>query len=588
MGAKTKLELTWIGKDKRPRLEPRILIEDEQMSYHAAARRDGDYFDNIIIRGDNLLGLKALQATHYERVKCIYIDPPFNTGAAMPDYPDGLEHSIWLGLMRDRLQLLFDLLTADGSIFIHLDDNEVDYMKVLADEIFGRTNFINRITVSARSPSAFSTVNPGVFKSSEYILWYAKDRSSFPERSGRIRRSPNYAYSKWLENPRDHYSTWRFSTLIEEYSSRKGSEREVSPPRALERFNSFIIKNAEHIWRPTEISDTAAGKNVVDAKKRSLKSPGEVIEVVRPGLDTIYVLDGKQISFYSKNVRELDGEAVATELLTNIWTDIAWEGIAGEGGVTFKKGKKPEKLIRRCIELASNPGDIVLDSFGGSGTTGAVAHKMRRRWIMVEMGEHADSHIVPRLQRVIDGIDQTGVSKLENWKGGGGYRYYKLAPSLLEKDQFGNWVISKSYNAEMLAEAMCKHLGFTYAPSAEHYWMHGHSSETDFIYVTTNSLTHDQLAAISDEVGSERTLLICCKAFQGGNADAFGNLTIRKIPGAILDRCEWGKDDYSLKIEALPLIEDEPEEATAQTPRRKSGVNPNQPGLFNGDEEAGA
>ena len=207
---------------------------------------------------------------------------------------------------------------------------------------------------------------------------------------------------------------------------------------------------------------------------------------------------------------------------------------------------------------------------------------------MVELGDHCETHVVPRLKKVIDGEDPGGVTESVGWKGGGGYRYFKLAPSLLEKDQFDNWVIAKSYNAEMLAEAMCKHFGFTYAPSTEQYWMHGHSSETDFIYVTTNSLTHEQLAAISDEVGPEQTLLICCKAFQGGNADAFRNLTIRKIPGAILDRCEWGKDDYSLKIEALPLVEDEPEEAVEQMSRRKSAANPNQPGLFNGDEEVGA
>ena len=205
---------------------------------------------------------------------------------------------------------------------------------------------------------------------------------------------------------------------------------------------------------------------------------------------------------------------------------------------------KPERLIERILSLATKPGDLVLDSFAGSGTTGAVAHKMGRRWIMVELGDHCETHVVPRLKKVIDGEDPGGVTESVGWKGGGGYRYFKLAPSLLEKDQFDNWVIAKSYNAEMLAEAMCKHFGFTYAPSTEQYWMHGHSSETDFIYVTTNSLTHEQLAAISDEVGPEQTLLICCKAFQGGNADAFRNLTIRKIPGAILDRCEWGKDDY--------------------------------------------
>jgi adenine-specific DNA-methyltransferase len=225
---------------------------------------------------------------------------------------------------------------------------------------------------------------------------------------------------------------------------------------------------------------------------------------------------------------------------------------------------KPEKLLQRIIHLATNEGDIVVDSFAGSGTTGAVAHKMGRRWIMVEVGEHCETHIVPRLKHVIDGDDEGGITKDVDWKGGGGYRYFRLAPSLLEKDQFGNWVVSKSYNGEMLAEAMCKHFDFTYEPSSEHFWMHGHSSETDFIYVTTASLTHDQLRAISDEVGDERTLLICCKAFQTQNPDTFGNLTLRKIPAAVLNRCEWGKDDYSLKIENLPMMEDDDEEDEPQ------------------------
>src|SRR5690606_19150013 len=170
-------------------------------------------------------------------------------------------------------------------------------------------------------------------------------------------------------------------------------------------------------------------------------------------------------------------------------------------------------------QVSTEAGDIVLDSFAGSGTTGAAAHKMGRRWIMVELGDHCETHIVPRLKKVINGEDPGGITEAVDWKGGGGYRYFKLAPSLLEKDQFDNWVISKSYNAEMLAEAMCKHFGFTYAPSAEHYWMQGHSSETDFIYVTTASLTHEQLRTVSTEVGEGRTLLICCKAFQGERAD---------------------------------------------------------------------
>lgn len=217
---------------------------------------------------------------------------------------------------------------------------------------------------------------------------------------------------------------------------------------------------------------------------------------------------------------------------------------------------KPERLLHRIIHIATNPGDLVLDSFAGSGTTGAVAHKMGRRWIMVELGEHCHTHIVPRLKKVIDGEDQGGISKTVNWQGGGGFRYLRLAPSLLKKDQWGNWVINPAYNAEMLAEAMCKHMGFTYAPSQTHYWMHGHSSEADFIYVTTGSLSHDQLRLIGEEVGSERSLLICCKAFMA-DAEAFPNLTLKKIPRAILGKCEWDHDDYSFSIELLAETPDD-------------------------------
>lgn len=212
---------------------------------------------------------------------------------------------------------------------------------------------------------------------------------------------------------------------------------------------------------------------------------------------------------------------------------------------------KPERLIQRIFNLATHENDLILDSFAGSGTTGAVAHKMGRRWIMVELGDHCETHIVPRLKKVIDGEDQGGISKAVNWQGGGGFRYFRLAPSLLKKDSWGNWIINKAYNAEMLSEAMCKHMGFQYAPSQAHFWMHGHSTETDFIYVTTGSLSHDQLKVISDEVGNNRTLLICCKAFMA-ETSAFANLTLKKIPQAILNKCEWDHDDYSFSLNVLP------------------------------------
>ena len=230
-----------------------------------------------------------------------------------------------------------------------------------------------------------------------------------------------------------------------------------------------------------------------------------------------------------------------------------------EGGVNFPNGKKPEALIKRCVELSTNPGDLVLDSFAGSGTTGAVAHKMGRRWIMVELGEHCHTHIVPRLKKVIGGQDPGGVTQATGWQGGGGFRYYELAPTLLATDRWGNLVINPEYDAAMLAAAMCKLEGFAYAPSDSLWWQHGHSSERDFIYVTTQTLSAEQLEALADELGPERSLLVCCGAYRGVTAvqaaERWPNLTIKKIPKMVKDRCEWGHDDYSLNVANLPMAQ---------------------------------
>lgn len=567
MAAKTKLELTWIGKENRPRLEPRILIEDEKFSHHAAAKREGDQFDNVLIRGDNLLALKALEADYTGCVKCAYIDPPFNTGQAFTHYNDGVEHSLWLSLLRDRINIIHRLLSDDGSIWLHLDDVEVHRARCILDEIFGATNFVATVIwEKADSPRMdarlFSTRH-------DYILIYARDIEAF---------SINQVRSEGEELP-SHYNK------VDEH----GRPYYLKPLRAMGADGTREARPTLYFALTAPDGTKVYPKNPNGTDSRWRWGPQRV-EQDAARIEWVTGRSGWSAYFriFADQNETRPPETIWTHTETGSNRTSKIEAKALSGAEKPFDTPKPEKLLKRVIEIASDPGDIILDSFGGSGTTGAVAHKLGRRWIMVELGDHCETHIVPRLKKVIDGKDPGGITQSVGWKGGGGYRYFKLAPSLLEKDQFDNWVISKSYNAAMLAEAMCKHFGFTYAPSDEHYWLHGRSSETDFIYVTTNSLTHEQLAAISDEVGTERTLLICCKAFQGGNADAFGNLTIRKIPGAILDRCEWGKDDYSLKIEALPLIEDEPEEAVDETPRRKSASNPNQPGLFNSDDEVEA
>ena len=265
---------------------------------------------------------------------------------------------------------------------------------------------------------------------------------------------------------------------------------------------------------------------------------------------------GNNVPRQKKFLRESEDAGLTPE---TIWyaDDVGTNDTAKRHSNTLFDGNgfdnpKPEELIKRVLEIATNPDDIVLDSFAGSGTTGATAHKMGRRWIMIELGEHCHTHIIPRLKMVIDGKDSGGVSDSNTWRGGGGFRYSSLAPSLLEKDRWGNWVVNKQYNAGMLAAAICKLEGFTYAPSDTHYWHHGHSTEADFIYVTTQTLNADQLQALSDDVGDDKSLLVCCSAFKG-DANRYRNLPLKKIPKMVLSKCEWGHDDYSLKVENLPM-----------------------------------
>ena len=574
MAQNTKLELTWIGKyDENPGVEPRILIENSKYSY--GNPEDGilpngkQWNGNMIIHGDNLIALKSLEDNYAGCVKCIYIDPPFNTGSRIDadgneiGYDDGVEHSIWLDMMNKRLRSLYKLLRPDGAIFVHLDDNEADYCKVLLDEVFGRNNFMNRITVEARSPSAFSTVNPGMFVASEYILYYAKNRKLLTEKQMKSKRQPDYAYNKFIVNFDAPFEDWNFIPVSQAFNETGATAS--NPETLMRKYNDFIIRNAERICRYTAISDTGAGQKIVELKKQSIQYPNKIFKLERTNLDDVYIVNGQQISFYAKNIREINGEKCATMPLTDIWTDIAWEGIAKEGNVTFKRGKKPERLIQRCIEMVSDEGDIVLDSFLGSGTTAAVAHKMKRKYIGIELGTHAYSHCYERLKSIVDGTDSSGVTKFEDWKGGGGFKFYELAPSLLKNDAHGHLVINKEYNADMLAAAMAKMEGFTYEPSNDVFWKQGYSSETDFIYTTTQFITAESLGAILDTMADGETLLVCCKAFQPECKNFSSRISVKKIPSVLLGRCEFDHDDYSLNIIELPQM-DEEEEAEVDLP----------------------
>ncbi len=525
MSHKPKLELTWIGKDVRPRLEPRILLEDPSKSYHAKHRvTDDDVFDNLLIQGDNLLSLKALEQEFSGKVKCIFIDPPYNTGSAFEHYDDGIEHSLWLSLMRDRLELLRRLLSPEGSLWITVDDNEAHYLKVLCDEVFGRTNFVS----NAIWQKKYTVANDAKWLSEnhDHVLVYAQNKEVWrPYRLGR-----SAEMDERYKNPDQHAKgVWKATPL---YAKRTGSEKEKA--------FSFRFKNG-FVWTPPPGT--------------SPRFPADKLREMDENNEIWFGADGTANPSRKTFLSELK---IAGPPAPTIWL----HGEVGHNHEAREEVKasnpddpfstpKPERLIKRVLELATVAGDLVLDSFLGSGTTAAAAHKMGRRWIGIEVLDHCYTHCLPRLKKVVDGEDSGGITELVAWKGGGGFRYYKLAPSLLEKDKWGNWVISRQYNAAMLAEAVCKLEGFNYAPSDSVYWLHGRSTEQDFIYVTTANLNHDQLQQLSEEVGSNRSLLVVCSAFRG-RKEGYPNLTVKKIPKAVLARCEWGHDDYSLQVENLP------------------------------------
>jgi len=552
---KPKLELTWIGKEIRPKLEPRILLEDREKSYHAAHRvTERDLFDNRLIFGDNLLALKALEQEFASKIKCIYIDPPFNTQQAFEHYDDTVEHSLWLTLMRNRLELLRRLLSSDGTLVVHIDDNELGYLVVLLDELFGRDNRLYIVTFKQGSATGHKAINPGCVNTTNFLVMYAKNKPSWSPNRQFTARERDDRYNQFIENIEDPYSRWKITTLTKAFAFAQGlTEKEArshlkASPEELEQ---FVLRNGRSVIRfarPSYEGVSAEARRLID---RSRGERDTIFRLEREEFLDIYLKGGERILFYADKLKTIDGQVVTGEPLTTLWDDVLSNNLHAEGGVDFPKGKKPEALIKRILDLTTNRGDWVLDSFAGSGTTGAVAHKMGRNWIMVELGEHCHTHVIPRVTRVIDGRDLSGITEATVWKGGGGFRYYHLAPSLLERDKWNNWVINKSYNPAMLAQAVCKLEGFTYAPSETIYWQQGHSTERDFIYVTTQNLSHDQLQALSDEVGEGRSLLVMCAAFRG-KPDKYSNLTIKKIPKTVLSRCEWAHDDYSLKIENLP------------------------------------
>lgn len=525
-----RLELVWPGKNERVDVEPRILIEDVEKSYSADPKIQekinrqlfkqepeiAPTFGNMLIHGDNLLALKALEAEYSGQIKCIYIDPPYNTGNAFEHYDDGYEHSIWLSLMRDRLEILKNLLADDGSIWISLDDNEQAYCKVLCDEIFGRKNFVCNVIWQKK----FSPQNDAKWLSDnhDFIIVYAKNKEIW--RPNLLPRSLDMdaRYKNLDDDPR---GAWTSGDMLRKDVQKSGLYSVTAPD------GTVYNPPSGRSWRFPEYKYKellADNKIWFGAKGNGVPRIKRFLSDVKQGVTALTIWLHEEVGHNQdaqKEVRKFNS-------------------------IDIFATPKPEKLIHRILTLATNPGDLVLDSFLGSGTTAAVAHKMGRRWIGIEMGNHIYSHCLPRLKKVIDCEDAGGITKSVKWQGGGGFKFYELGSTLIVTDKHGRQVISDKYNPEMLAEVMCKLMGYKYAPDKETYWKQGYSSEKNFIFTTTMNVEEQLLAEMSQALG-DGNLLICCGAFTG-NKTAYDNITIKKIPQAILKKCQWGSAGYPLPV----------------------------------------
>lgn len=518
-----KLELTWIGKGNEPAVEPRILLHDASKDYGDPAA------ENMLIHGDNLLALKALEQEFAGQVKCIYIDPPYNTGSAFEHYDDGIEHSIWLSMMKPRMEILRALLKEDGSIWISIDDNECHYFKVMLDEIFGRNNFIatiiwQKIYTIKNSAKHFSDMH-------DYILVYAKnadvwERNLLPrsqELNDSYSNPDNDSRGAWTTNAiqaRNYYSQGTYEIVSPSgkvFTPPKGTYWRISKDTFME-----LDRDNRVWWGKDGTSVPRIKKFLSEAKQGVVPS-----------------------TFWSHTECSQNAEA-KTELRKVL------DGILEE---ELFLTPKPERLIKRIVEIATSTNDYILDSFLGSGTTAAVAHKMGRRYIGIELGEHCYTHCLPRLKAVVDG-EQGGISKSVNWQGGGGFKFYELAPTLIVKDKHGNPIIdTDKYNPEMLAAAVAKLNGFIYAPNPEVFWKQGKNVENSFIYITTQYLTVKELDNIARDLPDYEKLLICAPAFDTGLGKRYDNIDVRKIPQSVLNKCEFGKDNYNLNIVNPPELD---------------------------------
>lgn len=540
MAEKLKLELTWFDKENEIRIEPRILIENKELSFgisnlesHNPSNDKHVNKSNMLIHGDNLLALRALESDYTGLVDCVFIDPPYNTGAAFEHYNDNLEHSIWLNLMRARLDILYKLLSSKGTIWIVLDDNEVHYCKVLCDEIFGRNNFIADVTWNSRksvSNDAIISIN------TNHILVFAKSIDNIRSLAKKNVLFRTGIDTTKFENPdNDPRGPWT-ADPFDAPNIRPNLTYAIVNPNT----NQSYFPPTGRCWRTTqeEYKRLFADNRIVFGKLGKTKP---------------------------QQKRFLSEVNLNSQVLTTLWADLdtttnATKHSQALFGNTPFTNPKPEDLVARVITMATVEGDIVLDSFLGSGTTAAAAHKLKRKWIGIELGNHAYTHCKTRLDKVVSGADKGGITDQTSWTGGGAYKFYELASSLINIDEFGQSVINPEYNPDMLAASVAKHEGYLYTPNQSCYWKQALNGTNSFLFVTTRHVSVEYVRSLSNELLEGEFLLIVCRSFEESINRSTKNIRVKKIPQSLLTNCEFGVENYNLNIVNPPIYEEDDED----------------------------
>ncbi len=522
-----KLELMWYGKDKEIKAEPRILIEKPDLSN---TEKDCDT-SNMLIHGDNLLALKSLEKEFANKIKCIYIDPPYNTGAAFATYDDNLEHSTWLNLMYSRLILLKRLLNKKGVICIQIDNSpsgsngqtpEAPYLNIICDEIFGRNNYLGTLVWKKKGNPSNTAGGFGTI--TESILVYCKNKSDV------------------VINKQVFDKEYRYSDINGKYNLESFTKTDSGTYKRDTMKFPIIDKETGKIYYPPNGKRWTFGKATIE----KYLSQGLII-FTDNGPKYKHYKEGQNYKLYSNLLLEHGSLKSAKNELADL-------GFNREDFET----PKPEILIKTIFEMFTKENDLVLDSFLGSGTTSAVAHKMKRKWIGIELTNTAYTHCKVRLDKVIAGIDLGGITKEVNWQNGGGYKFYELAPTLIQTDAFGQPVINKEYSPEMLAAAVAKHEGYKYSPDSSCYWKQSKSEEKSYLYVTTQHINEDTINNILSDINEDEFLLIVCKSFDSLILSGLDKrISIKKIPQSLLKNCEFGIDNYNLNIVCPPEYEED-------------------------------